>query len=310
MATGPVRIEHDSLGEVEVRQSALWGAQTERGRANFAVSGYGLATHPELIAALAQVKAAAARANASLGVLAPDVAGAIVAAAREVAAGAHDAQFPLDLVQGGGGTASNMNANEVIANRAEELLGGVRGRYERVHPNDHVNRSQSTNDVYPTALQLAVLRAGAPAVRALHGLADLFDTKSAEFDGLDRLGRTCLQDAVPLTAGETHRSHSTAMRRSAEALRLSLDGALAVPLGATAIGTGIGAPAGYRRIVVPLLAEESGLPVVPSADLFDALAHLDQHLAIAQRGSQGGHHDGEDRGRLPASVIGPTRRDR
>jgi aspartate ammonia-lyase len=215
-----------------------------------------------------------------------------------------------------------MNANEVIANRAEELLGGRRGRYARVHPNDHVNRSQSTNDVYPTALQLAVLRAAEPAVEGLEHLAATCAGRAEAFGDLPRLGRTCLQDAVPLTVRDTHAAQATAIRRCAAALREAADGLRHVPLGATAVGTGIGAPPGYRERAVRYLAEEAGLRVVPTADPFDALAHPDGHLAVATAAARAavvlgkiaadlrllssGPHGGLGEVRLPAVQVGSS----
>ncbi|MCU1502126.1 MAG: aspA [Ilumatobacteraceae bacterium] len=275
------RTEHDALGDVAVPASALYGAHTVRAMSNFHVSGVTVADHPELIAALGHVKAAAARANVACGALEPRIADAILAAAREVARGEHDAQFPVPLVQGGGGTAINMNANEVIANRSAGLLGRERGRYDVVHPNDHVNRSQSTNDVFPTAMAIATVTAGRETVAQLAKLERSFRAKSAEAGAIRRLGRTCLQDAVPLTVAQTHDAHAHAVARTAAALSTALDGLLEVPLGATAIGTGIGAAPGYRDAVLGFLAEEAGLPIRGSADLFDALANLDAYVDVA-----------------------------
>jgi aspartate ammonia-lyase len=276
-----IRTEHDMLGAVSVPADALYGAQTARAAANFGTTSARLAERPELLRALAQVKAAAADANRELGVLEPAIASAIVRAADELAAGKLLDQFPIALVQGGGGTTTNMAVNEVLANRAAQLLGAEPGSYDVVHPLDHVNRSQSTNDVVPTALALAV-QACAPA--ALAGLGDVI----AALEGLAakagddlRLGRTCLQDAVPLPIAAYHGAQATAVRRSAAELLRSVEALLEVPLGATAVGTGIGAPPGYRERAVALLAQRSGLPLRPSADLFDALAHLDPLLRVA-----------------------------
>jgi aspartate ammonia-lyase len=276
-----LRTEHDALGDVTVPAGALYGAHTVRAAANFRVSGVTVADHPELVAALGQVKAAAARANLAGGVLEPDVADAIRDAAREVARGEHDDQFPVPLVQGGGGTSINMNANEVIANRAAELLGRERGRYDVVHPNDHVNRSQSTNDVFPTAMAIATVTAGRETIAQLAKLEHAFRAKADEVGAVQRLGRTCLQDAVPLTVAQTHQAHAHSLARTAGALAGALDGLLEVPLGATAIGTGIGAAPGYGQAVLGFLAEETGLPVRGSSDLFDALANLDQYVDVA-----------------------------
>jgi aspartate ammonia-lyase len=275
------RTEHDELGSVEVPAGVLYGAHTVRALANFAVSGTTLRERPDFIAALGQVKAAAARANAACGVLDERLAEAITLAAREIARGQHDEEFPIDIVQGGGGTSVNMNANEVVANRANELLGGVRGSYDPVHPARHVNRSQSTNDVYPTALALATVTVGRTALARIARLEGALSAKADEGGALERLARTCLQDAVPTTVAATHRAHAHAIGRTAAALERALDELLAVPLGATAVGTGIGAPGGYRERALPLLAEESGLAVTGAGDLADALSNLDAYVDVA-----------------------------
>lgn len=281
-AEGPAtRLERDGLGACEVPADALYGVHTARALENFALAGPALGERPALLAALAQVKIAAARANSELGALDAGLAAAIVTAAREVAAGSwHDA-FPVPVLQGGGGTSLNMNVNEVLANRANELLGGARGTYRPVHPNDHVNRSQSTNDVVPTALSLAVLRAGRETTAGLDHLRATLERKADEGEGLERLGRTCLQDALPLGVAETHRAQAHALARTTADLGAALAALRAVPLGATAVGTGLGAPPGYRERAVALLAEEAGEPLEPSADPFDALAHADPYLAVA-----------------------------
>jgi aspartate ammonia-lyase len=281
MPPARTRRERDVLGEVEVPAEALYGVHTVRALANFAVGGPALRDRPELVAALARVKVAAARANERLGVLDPALAAAIVEAGREVAGGRWLEHFPLPVLQGGGGTSANMNANEVLANRANALLGAARGTYAPVHPNDHVNRSQSTNDVFPTALQLALLDRGAEAVAGLEHLGVTLAAKAAEQGSLERLGRTCLQDAVPLTVAQTHGAQASALARTATGLRSALEELLAVPLGATVLGTGLGAPPGYRELAVALLAEETGLSLRPASDPFDALAHFDPYLAVA-----------------------------
>jgi aspartate ammonia-lyase len=279
---GPeTREEADSLGTVSVPAHALYGAHTVRAIANFGVSGVTMADRRELVAALGYVKAAAARANLAAGELTPEVASAIVMAAREVATGIHLEEFPIDVVHGGGGTAVNMNVNEVIANRANELLGGARGTYDRVHPNDHVNRSQSTNDVYPTALALATHVLGGELLERIEVLERALLAKADEVGETLHLGRTCLQDAVPLRIADTHLSQARALGRTSDALASALSELLAVPLGATAVGTGIGASDVYRGAVIDLLAEETGLPVRASPDPFDALAHNDVYVNVA-----------------------------
>jgi aspartate ammonia-lyase len=275
------REERDALGTVSVPRDALYGAHTVRAIANFGVSGVTMADRRELVAALGYVKAAAARANLEAGELTAEVSSAIVMAAREVATGLHLDQFPIDVVHGGGGTAVNMNVNEVIANRANELLGGGRGAYDRVHPNDHVNRSQSTNDVYPTALALATHILGGELLERAEVLERALVAKAGEVGEALHLGRTCLQDAVPLRIADTHLSQAHALGRTCDALATSLSELLAVPLGATAVGTGIGAAEGYRAKVIELLADETGLAVRASPDLFDALAHNDMFFNVA-----------------------------
>ncbi len=280
MAENETRVERDALGEAEVPENALWGIHTARARQNFVVSGVRLTTQPALIAALGHVKVAAARANDDLGALAGELARPIIEAGREVAAGRHDAEFPLEIVQGGGGTSTNMNANEVIANRANQLLGGAPGDYAPVHPNDHVNRSQSTNDVYPTALHLATLTVADPMLAGLRHLEEVLERKANELGDLERLGRTCLQDALPLSAAAAQRAQAVALRRIRADLERSLAPFGSVPLGATVIGTGFGSPGGYIESAVSALAEESGHALCPADDLFDALAHLDGYVAV------------------------------
>jgi aspartate ammonia-lyase len=212
------RIERDALGAVEVPADALYGAHTTRALANFPGATVRVMDRPELIRGLAHVKAAAAEANAELGTLEPGVAAVIVEAADELVLGRWHEALPLALVHGGGGTATNMAVNEVLANRAAQILGDAPGRYELVHPLGHVNRSQSTNDVYPTALQLAALERTAPAVAALTSVAEALDGCAATACDLQRLGRTCLQDAIPLPVAAYHRAQARAVRRAAVGL--------------------------------------------------------------------------------------------
>ncbi|WP_326836952.1 lyase family protein [Amycolatopsis rhabdoformis] len=260
--------------------TVLYGEQTRKALAHLPAHGRRLSDVPALLTAYAQVKAAAARANAELGVLDPARADAIARAAAEVAAGHHRDQFPLTLVQGGGGTSTNMNVNEVLAARAEQLLAAA-GTPLAVHPNDHVNRSQSTNDTYPTAMALATAELAEPVLAALGRLSTAFDTVATDQGGLVRLGRTCLQDAVLLTVAQTHRAHAHAIRRTRAALQHAVAELAAVPLGATAVGTGIGSPDGYADLVVRHLAAVSGKPVTAAEDYFDALAHLDGYATVA-----------------------------
>ncbi|HET7868282.1 MAG TPA: aspartate ammonia-lyase, partial [Burkholderiaceae bacterium] len=229
-----------------------------------------VAQWPELIRALAFVKKAAARANAKLGVLDAPRAEAIERACDDLLGGALHEQFVVDVIQGGAGTSTNMNANEVIANRALELLGHPKGRYDALHPNDHVNASQSTNDVYPTALRLAAWFGIEDLLQAMAGLRGAFEAKAHEFRNVLKIGRTQLQDAVPMTLGQEFLAFAIMIGEDEERLREARALISEVNLGATAIGTGINAPAGYTELVVPLLARLSGVPLVPAANLVEA----------------------------------------
>jgi aspartate ammonia-lyase len=206
---GPTRTEIDPLGPVEVPRGALYGAQTERARANFPLTGLPIAAFPELIAALARVKKAAALVNSRSGDVPADIAAAIVTACDELIAGRHHEHFPVDACQGGAGTSTNMNANEVIAHRAEQIMGAPRGS---VSPNDHVNRNQSTNDAYATAVRLAVHALNARLGAALEGLAAGMNDRAAAFAAIRKLGRTQLQDAVPMTLGQEFGAYATTLR--------------------------------------------------------------------------------------------------
>ncbi|HEY7878714.1 MAG TPA: aspartate ammonia-lyase [Gemmatimonadaceae bacterium] len=271
-ADGRRRTEHDLLGERQVPNDALYGIQTLRALENFPITGVPLREFPMLIAALAAVKEAAAFANADLGLLPPPLRDAIVTAAREIRAGRHHEHFLVDMIQGGAGTSTNMNANEVIANRALELLGRTRGEYEIVHPNSHVNLSQSTNDVYPTAVKLA-LHAGIDQLReAMHDLAGAFLDKGAEFASLLKMGRTQLQDAVPMTLGQEFTAFGHTILEDIDRLAETQGLLREINMGATAIGTGITAPDGYAERVRAHLVEVAGLPLVTAPDLVEATA--------------------------------------
>lgn len=262
------RIEHDTMGEVRVPAQALYRAQTQRAVENFPISGKGL--ERAHIEALARVKKAAALANAELGVLPADVAEAIVAAADEVAAGLHDVHFPIDVYQTGSGTSSNMNTNEVIATLATRRLG------RDVHPNDHVNASQSSNDVFPTSVHVAAT-AGVvdDLVPALEHLAEALGAKSEQFAGVVKSGRTHLMDATPVTLGQEFGGYAAAVRYGVERLRSALPRAAEVPLGGTAVGTGINTPAGFPQRVIALLREDTGLPLTEARDHFEAQSARD-----------------------------------
>jgi aspartate ammonia-lyase len=265
-----MRSEKDSLGFVELPATAYWGAQTQRAIENFPISGISVGHFPRLIVALAQIKQAAARANAATGGLDPSLAAQIEATCAEIIAGGLADQFPIDVFQGGAGTSTNMNMNEVIANRCLDRMGLPRGDYARLHPNNHVNLSQSTNDVYPTAIRLAALTSLVALRDGLWALADAFDERAAAFGGVLKLGRTQLQDAVPMTLGQEFHAFAVTLRE--DHARLAELGALfhEVNLGGTAIGTGLNASPAYRAAVVPELAAITGLPLVPAGDLIEA----------------------------------------
>jgi aspartate ammonia-lyase len=264
------RTEHDSLGAHVVPAEVYWGVHTARALTNFPISGTPVGTHRSLVAALGAVKLAAARANHEVGLLDDRRFEAISRAANDVRTGALDDQFVVDVIQGGAGTSTNMNANEVVANRALELLGLPRGSYGEVHPLDHVNRCQSTNDVYPTAVRLALLTALDEVEAATARLADAFAAKAAEFRAVPKIGRTQLQDAVPMTVGQELGAFAATLRE--ELARLTDSRALLceINLGATAIGTGITAHPDYRRHAVEQLARITGRPLVGAADLVEA----------------------------------------
>ncbi|MDD0808868.1 class II fumarate hydratase [Curvibacter sp. RS43] len=268
------RTEQDSFGPIEVPAQRLWGAQTQRSLQFFDISGE---RQPrEIIRALAQIKRASAYVNHRLGLLPAPRAMAIIAAADEVIDGQHEAEFPLVVWQTGSGTQTNMNVNEVIANRASELLGGPRGAGRLVHPNDDVNRSQSSNDVYPSAMHVAALDAIThrllPALQALQ--ATLSD-KAHAFADIVKIGRTHLQDATPLTLGQEFSGYAAQLAHAERHLRAALPHVSELALGGTAVGTGLNAPAGYAEAVAQELAALTGLPLVTAPNKFEALASMD-----------------------------------
>ncbi|OHV83345.1 aspartate ammonia-lyase [Ensifer sp. LCM 4579] len=269
-----MRIEHDLLGDREVPADAWYGVQTLRAVENFPITGVPISHFPHFVAALAMVKAAAARANRDLGLIAPQKAEAVIAACKEIAAGRLNDQFVVDLIQGGAGTSTNMNANEVIANLALEKLGHPKGAYGHLHPNDDVNRSQSTNDAYPTAVCLGLQFAAEPLVAAIASLQQALSEKGREFADVIKMGRTQLQDAVPMTLGQEFDAFAVNLGedidRIGEILRLLCE----VNLGGTAIGTGLNTHPDYAVLAVRHLAEISGKPVVPAANLIEATSDM------------------------------------
>jgi len=275
---GKTRTERDSLGAIAVPAERLWGAQTQRALEHFAISSERMPA--EIVLALASVKAACARVNRDLGLLPADKAAAIVAAAEEVLAGRHAQEFPLPVWQSGSGTQSNMNMNEVLANRASELLGGGRGEQRRVHPNDEVNLGQSSNDIFPTAMHLAaglgLARAVLPALARLRAtLAE----KSAVFADIVKIGRTHLQDATPLTLGQEFSGYVAQLDHAEAVIAAILPSLYPLAVGGTAVGTGLNSHAEFGRRVAAELAQGSGLPFVAAANKFAALAAHDGLVA-------------------------------
>jgi aspartate ammonia-lyase len=266
----PHRIEHDFLGEKRIPASAYWGVHTARAVENFPISGTPLSAMPALIRAFGHVKKAAAQANLKLGVLNEQRAQAICQACDMLIAGRHHDQFVVDVIQGGAGTSTNMNANEVIANLALETMGFAKGSYDALHPNDHVNASQSTNDVYPTAVRIALWTAIDELLQAMAYVRAGFEAKSLEFASILKIGRTQLQDAVPMTLGQEFSTYAVMLEEDEQRLREARALIQEVNLGATAIGTGINAPPGYTDLAIGLLAEGSGIPVVKSHNLIEA----------------------------------------
>ncbi|MFE5794979.1 aspartate ammonia-lyase [Streptomyces sp. NPDC056503] len=270
MAAAATRTEHDLLGHRDVPADAYWGVHTLRALENFPITGTPISVYPNLVDALAAVKEAAALANRDLGLLPAGKAEAIVAACREIRAGALHEQFVVDVVQGGAGTSTNMNANEVVANRALELLGHPRGDYRHLHPNEDVNLGQSTNDVYPTAVRVATVFATRGLLSAMRVLQDAFAAKAEEFRDVVKMGRTQLQDAVPMTLGQEFSTYAVMLEEDRARLSEAIELLHEINLGATAIGTGLNAPAGYAEAARRHLAGITGLPLVTSANLVEA----------------------------------------
>jgi aspartate ammonia-lyase len=269
-----MRMERDSLGEYPVHTDALFGVHTARARDNFRISGLPLSQFPELVISLAMVKKAAATANAKLGVLPQDKYAAILKACDALLEGRYHDHFVVDMMQGGAGTSTNMNANEVIANLALEAMGLKRSEYQHLHPNDDVNKSQSTNDVYPTALRLAILMNMPDLTREHQRLCDAFEKKAIEFDGIAKLGRTQLQDAVPMTLGQEFRSFAITIAEDIDRLQEVSQLLLEVNLGGTAIGTGVNTPDSYGPLAISELAAISGFQLRSALNLVEASSDL------------------------------------
>ncbi|HEY7499504.1 MAG TPA: aspartate ammonia-lyase [Vicinamibacterales bacterium] len=273
------RVERDPLGDVRVPADAYYGVQTTRAVENFPISG--LTAHPELVTATVFIKKAAAEANAALHRLDAEVARAIVRAADDVLNGKLRDQFVVDVYQAGAGTSHNMNANEVLANRAAEILGAPLGEYTRVHPNDHVNMGQSTNDVFPTATRLALLFVVRDVLTAARELADGLAAKAREFAGVLKTGRTHLQDAVPITLGQEFEGYAANVSHAARDLERTAEQLRELNLGATAVGTGLNAGDDYTKAAIENLARYTGLPLRPAANRFRVTQSMGDVLAVS-----------------------------
>lgn len=281
MSTEQFRTEHDFLGEREIPDHLLYGIQTLRAVENFHITGLTISREPLLIRSFGFVKKAAAMANRDCGILSPEVTNAIIHACDELIAGKHLEQFVTDMIQGGAGTSVNMNVNEVVANLALEYLGRKRGDYEVVHPNNHVNCSQSTNDAFPTAFRIALHRKIDHFLVAMETLKKSFDQKGEEFKAVLKMGRTQLQDAVPMTLGAEFHAYATTIGEDIDRMREVQQLITEINMGATAIGTGINAPDGYAKKVTGYLAALTGIPLVLSPDLIEATIDTGAYLQIS-----------------------------
>ena len=269
-----MRIEKDFLGEIEIPDELYYGVQTTRALHNFSITGHVI--NEDFIVALAIVKAAAARANMRTGRMPAVIGGAIVKAAEEIIAGQWQNQFVVDCIQGGAGTSMNMNANEVIANRALEILGEPKGNYALISPNNHVNMAQSTNDVIPTAIRICTIRKARKMIEALAALAAAFEAKGEEFSQVLKMGRTHLQDAVPITLGQEFQAYAEAIKRSMRRIELTVQSLHAVNMGATAVGTGLNAEPEYIAFVTEELSKLAGEPIHSAKNMVDATQNTDE----------------------------------
>lgn len=279
METTEIRIEKDFLGEKQIPKDAYYGIQTMRAIENFPITGYRI--HPELIRSLGVVKKAAALANMEIGMLDSRLGSYITEACEEVIAGEWNDQFIVDPIQGGAGTSINMNANEVIANRALELMGEEKGNYKIISPNTHINMSQSTNDAFPTATHIAILNLMDQLLESTKYMQKTFVDKAQEFSGIIKMGRTHLQDAVPILLGQEFEAYSRVISRDIDRISLSRKHLYEVNMGATAVGTGLNADPVYIEAVVKNLAELSGLPLTRAAHLVDATQNTDCYTEVS-----------------------------
>jgi aspartate ammonia-lyase len=274
-----LRIERDMLGEVEIDDSCYYGVNTQRARRNFPISGTPI--HPQLVRALAAVKKAAASTNLDIGRLEPEIARAIIAACDEIESGELDGQFVVDCMQGGAGTSANMNANEVIANRAIEILGGKKGDYSIVHPIDHVNMSQSTNDVFPTAVRIAAIRMLRPVTERFAELQTALQEKEEQFSAILKVGRTELQDAVPVTLGQEFGAWAQAISRDRWRLYKVEERLRQVGIGGTAVGTGLNAPKAYVFGVIEKLRALTGIGLARAEYMMDPTQNCDVFVEVS-----------------------------
>ncbi len=273
------REEYDSIGMKEIPVNAYYGVQSLRAAENFKITG--TKVHPEMIKAIAEIKKAAAIANNKVGVIDAKIADAIVQACEEILEGKLLEYFIVDSIQGGAGTSLNMNANEVIANRAIEILGGKKGDYSIVHPNDHVNCGQSTNDAYPSAGKIAIVRLLKSTIEQLDKLYYTFIKKADDYGHIIKMGRTEMQDAVPISFGQVFHAYASAVRRDIKRFELAIKEMTKLNMGGTAVGTGINADHKYIEMVVPILADVTGLPLVQADDLVDATQNLDSFVYVS-----------------------------
>jgi len=270
-----MRKDHDSLGAVSIPEDALYSSNSVRGAENFRLIGQPISVYPEFVITVAKIKKAAAQANLRADALEPELADAITSACDEIIAGKHHDNFIVPLAEGSGGTSINMNFNEVIANRAGEILGDALGSFTQINPNDHINLSQSTNDVIPTAVKLACIIKAAPLINAAEELVQAFRIKADQYRSVLRLGRTCMQAAQPMTYGQLFDGHAATLERAVGHLKEAKHDLQSVPMGGTAIGTGLGTAAGYRDHIATTLSEEFETKITLPDDYFDAMQAAD-----------------------------------
>ncbi len=281
MANEKFRVESDLLGELKVPADALYGVQTQRGINNYHISRKKMSWYPDFIIAIAYVKLAAVETNHTLGVINDEIAGAISQACRELIDGKHHDNFPIDMMQGGAGTSVNMNANEVIANRALEIMGYEKGDYQHCYPNDHCNCGQSTNDVYPTAIRLALIRMNKSLIAALTGLISALRYKGDEFADCIKMGRTQLQDAVPMTSGQEFNAYANNLEEEILNLERNVKLLHEINMGGTAIGTGLNAVPGFSKLCAANLAKHTGEAFVCATDLVEATPDTGAYVSFS-----------------------------